>query len=138
MKFGALAAFLLLLLACADEGGITVIDAWARPTPPNSDVGAFYVSLANRGGNDVLIGADAEVCGSTALHDTVFEDNMMEMRHIDEVEVGSGESLEMVPGGVHVMCLDMDTTLVEGAEVTVTLLFRDSPAVAATVSVEQR
>ena len=139
MRAITFAVFLLLVVACASsDRGITVTDAWARPTPPNSDVGALYVSLANNGDADVLTGADSDVCGSTELHDTVLEGNVMEMRHIKKIEVESGDILEMVPGGVHIMCLDMDTVLVEGLEVTVSLHFQDSAAVSATVSVEQR
>lgn len=138
MRPAPVLGLLLALAGCAGEGGLTVVDAWARPTPPESDVAAFYVTVRSAGNDDELIGAASDVCGSTALHDTLREDGVMEMRHIGSVEVGAGEELEMVPGGTHIMCLDLREPLVEGREVTLLLHFAESPSLEARVSVEQR
>jgi copper(I)-binding protein len=128
----------LVITACSGEGGLVVVDAWARPTPEVADSAAFYVSLSNDGPDVVLEGAQAAICETTALHDSVLEDGVMEMRPVDTIAVGGGDDLVMEPGGLHLMCFGLGHQLMENEEIEVSLLLEDNGAVTAAVSVEDR
>lgn len=128
----------LVLGGCAGDAGISVIDAWARPTAPVADVAAFYVTLENGGQADTLHGASSDRCGQAEIHDNVLQDGIMTMRHLHSVEIGPGQTVEMGPAGMHVMCLGVEEPLVEGEDIALTLDFEYAGEVVAMVSVEER
>ena len=41
--------------AIATDDGIAVVDAWGRPTPPNADEAAFYVTIRNEDAADTSV-----------------------------------------------------------------------------------
>lgn len=127
--------------ACGDddagEGGgtpdIRVEDA-VVPAPAGAN-GALYFQLINGGdGDDRLLGATTEVAEEVELHETVAgDDGLSRMEHVDEVAVGAGETVELTPGGLHVMLLDVEP-LEEGDTITVELELERS----GTLTVEAR
>lgn len=138
----AIAAALLLALAgaaCGGDGGVEVADAWARPTPEVAERAAVYMSLANNGDNDaVVVGASAGRCGSMEVHQTVVEDDVMEMQRIAELVVPPGETVVMEPGGFHLMCMMVTQPFVEGETIGVDIEFRDGTSQTVSVDVEDR
>lgn len=133
-----LGAVLLVAAGCGKEGRLAVVDAWARPTPVVADTSAFYVTLSNGGSEAVIAGARSPVCEATALHDSVLEEGLMEMRQVDSITVLSHTELVMEPGGLHIMCLGLTEPLVEADEVALTLQLEDGSALEVPVSVENR
>lgn len=137
-----IAAAVLVVLAgagCAGNGGIEVVDAWARPTPEVAERAALYVSLANNGEDDaVVIGASASRCGSMEIHETVAEGDVMEMRRVDELVVPSGETVVMEPGGFHIMCVSVSEPLVDGETIGVDIVFVDGLTQSVSLEVEDR
>ena len=61
---------------------------------------------------------------------------MMGMREIDALIIPAGETVELVPGGFHLMLIDLAEDLVPGATFDLTLTFADAGEV--TVNVEVR
>lgn len=129
---------MLVVAGCSQGGGITVEDSWARPTPPVADSAALYVSLANGGEEDSLVGASSQTCGVAMLHDTVVNGDVMEMRHIEERSLPSAGTLRMEPGGLHIMCLQLTEPLAAGDMVEVTLSFTGAGELTVVVPVEDR
>lgn len=139
MRARILTGLLLVATACtSSDGGVAVVEAWARPTAPEADVAAFYVDIRNDGPDEVLVGAQSDRCGAVALHDTVLEDGVMTMRHIEEVAIDGGSTLTMEPGGLHIMCVDLEESLVAGQHVDLVLLLGYAVRLEIAVSVEQR
>jgi len=136
--FRLLAISLVAFVACSGDVGLEIVDAWARPTPAVADSAAFYVSLSNDGPDVALWGAEAAICETTALHDSVLEDGVMKMRQVDTIVLKEGDDLVMQPGGLHVMCLGLGHQLMESEEIEVSLLLEDGGVVTAAVSVEDR
>lgn len=54
-------------------------------------------------------------------------DSMMTMQEVDSIKVPAGESVQMKPGGYHVMVMDLKKDLVVGDTVEVTLTFAGGP-----------
>jgi copper(I)-binding protein len=110
--------------------GIVVTQAWARATPPGATTGAVYITLDNRGSTpDRLVTITSPAAGSAMLHETVEQDGVSQMRMI-EGDVPAGSTLEMKPGGVHIMLMDLTAPLKQGETVSLTLDFEAADDVA--------
>lgn len=110
--------------------GLHVESAWARATLPGSAVSAAYFTVRN--GNalpDVLLQVASPVAGRVELHRTVTEEGMARMRPAGEVQVDAGQSLHAEPGGLHVMLMELQGPLAEGATLPLSLVFRDAGTV---------
>jgi len=102
---------------------IAVTRAWARATPPGASVGAVYLTIENKGGApDRLIAVTSPAAGSAMLHQTVEESGVSRMREGDE-SIAPGATLDMRPGGAHIMLMGLKTPLTAGETVAVTLDF---------------
>ena len=133
------AAAALLVAACSSPPGpkISAEDAWARETAGGS-TGAAYVTIANKGGADELVGVRATI-GQAMLHESRMEDGIMRMRAVpadDGLIVPSNGKLSLAPGGAHVMLTGLDRPLKAGDRFRLTLLF--DKARPETVTVEVR
>jgi periplasmic copper chaperone A len=104
-------------------GNIVVTAAWARATPPGASVGAVYVTLENRGAsNERLVSVASPAAKSAMLHETVEEGGISTMRE-SENAIAPGATLEMKPGSVHIMLMEITKPLKEGETVSVVLSF---------------
>ncbi|WP_208026956.1 copper chaperone PCu(A)C [Rhabdothermincola sediminis] len=57
------------------------------------------------------------------MPDTTMSGGMMQMREVDAIEVPAGGTVELKPGGYHVMLLELAEPLTEGTMVPLTLRF---------------
>ncbi|AVJ56911.1 hypothetical protein C5610_11835 [Idiomarina sp. OT37-5b] len=118
------------ILACCTFSAwavdVTATNAWARASIPGASSGAGYVSLHNETASVItLVGMKSDVSKTTELHTHIHEDGMMKMTHVSEVSIAPGETLEMKPGGYHIMLMGLQEPLQEGSTVAVELLFAD-------------
>lgn len=122
-------------------GGMAVLDAWTRPSPPTVDEAAIYVTVENRDApDDRLIGASSDRCVVVTPHLTMVDDDIARMVDADGDQLGlrRGERVEMTPVGLHLMCLGLVETFAVGDRFDVTLRFSTHPPITVTASVEQR
>jgi len=99
---------------------IEVKDPWVRLVPPNAKNTAAYMKIENKGTEaDKLVDASNNVSKITELHETVGG----KMRRVDAIEVPAGKTVELKPGGLHVMIIDLKEPLKEGQTVEITLKF---------------
>lgn len=100
------AAALLLPLPALACDGLALEQAWIRAAPPGAAVMAGYGKLVNHGSSPVTIaslaGADF---GSVELHRSSMVDGKMRMRRADPLTLAPGQSLELAPGGYHLMLM---------------------------------
>jgi periplasmic copper chaperone A len=103
-------------------------EAWVRSTPPNRTVTAAYLGIRNNSGESRrMTGAASPVAGRVELHTHVHDprSGMMQMRHVEAIELPAGETVRLAPGGLHIMLMDLDRDLQPGATVPMTLEFDD-------------
>ncbi len=107
------------------SGEVEVGGAWIRPTPPISNIGAFYLTIRNDGASpDRLVGATAPRCAEIEIHQTeTDEDDVASMGEAtaDQLTIEAGRSLVFEPSGLHVMCLGLDEPVEAGQLVTLTV-----------------
>jgi len=113
-------AFALLaqtVLAQAQQPApMEVSKAWSRATPAAAPVGAGYLALTNRGPEaDRLIGGSTEVAARVEVHEMSMDNGVMKMRELPGgLEVKPGATVELKPGGYHLMLVGLKRPLKEG------------------------
>ncbi|MFN8622086.1 MAG: copper chaperone PCu(A)C [Chloroflexota bacterium] len=110
---------------------ITVDGAWARVSPMMSMAGAAYLTIHNSGTtDDALIGATSPIAGSVETHETKDDGTgQMAMSPVDSIPVPAGGSVELKPGGYHIMLIDLTQPLDPGVVVPLTLTFQSGAVV---------
>jgi len=117
-----IAALLAAGLASAVHAQVTVDGAWARATVPNqSATGAFMRLTAQK--DVMLTGARSPVAGIVEVHEMWLDKDIMRMRPADRVPLKARQTIELRPGGLHVMMMDLKKQIKAGERVPLTLLF---------------
>lgn len=109
-------------------GDLTISAPFSRATLPNAPVAGGFMTLTNDGAqDDRLIGAESAVAGHMEIHEMAVVDHVMTMRELpDGLPVPAGETVELRPGGLHLMFMQLQQPLVEGETVEVTLTFENA------------
>jgi copper(I)-binding protein len=123
--FALIAVLALVAGACAeDDASLEITDAWSRAaTGPN---GAVYLTIEGGDADAALesVSVSTDIAAMAQIHQTVMmDDGTMSMTMLPEVEIPAGSTVMMVPGGVHVMLMELAEPLEVGDEVDVTLTF---------------
>ena len=118
-------------------GELTISLAFARATLPNAPVGGAYLTIVNKGqSDDRLVSAEAPVAGKVELHEMAMEGDVMKMRQLtDGVPVPAGATVELKPGGLHIMLMGLKESLVEGQTFPLTLTFEHAGTVTVDVAI---
>jgi copper(I)-binding protein len=119
-------------------GGLVIETPWSRATPAAAKVGSAYMRIVNRGSApDRLIGGTTTVAGRFEVHATSRTGDVVRMQRLDGgLAIGPGETVELKPGGVHVMLLDLQRPLKQGETIAGTLTFEKAGTVAVEFRVE--
>lgn len=118
-------------------GTLAISGAYARATPPGAPVGGGFLTIANSGAEDRLIAVRApELTDDAQIHEMAMQGEVMQMRALPEgLTIPAGGSVELKPGGYHIMFMDLKKPLVGGETVPVTLEFEHAGAVEVPLSV---
>lgn len=117
--------------------GPLVIEApWTRATPGGAKVGGGYLKITNTGAEaDRLIGGSLPTATAVEVHEMSLTDGIMKMRKLDKgLEIAPGQTVELKPGGYHIMFTGLREGLKQGPPVKGTLVFEK----AGTVEIEYR
>lgn len=101
---------------------ITVRDPWVRATVVDQKATGAFMSLSAASGAR-LVEARSPVAGVVEIHEMTMQDNVMRMRAIDGLELPPGRSVDLKPGGYHVMLMDLRGRIQPGDRVPLTLVF---------------
>ena len=117
--FALLMASLTLSLPAQAESA-RVEGAWARSTVTGQQSGgAFMVISSER--NAMLIGAETPAARQVEIHEMKSEGGVMKMRPVSKLELPAGKSVELKPGGYHLMLIGLKKPLQAGDKLPITL-----------------
>ncbi len=125
-------ALVATVASAAERVGDLVIDTpWTRATPPAANVAAGYLTITNTGATaDRLIGGSAPFADRVEIHEMAMDDGVMRMRELDRgLALPPGETVNLEPGGFHVMFMALGEPLAAGTTVRATLRFERAGAV---------
>jgi len=135
VALAGVAAAAVVGLAIAAEPTVRVLDAWARATAPGAENGAVYFKIVNQGAADRLVGARTQAARAAELHASATRDGVVEMRHLDALPIEAGATVELAPGGTHVMLVGLESRLVAGTHLELRLIFATAGEIAVDVTV---
>jgi len=130
----------LLIAGCAGaEAGIVVQNPMARATPPGVETGAAYMTIVNRGqAADRLLSVSSPAAKMAELHESVNDNGVMKMEPRPEgFEIPAGGTLELKPGGKHIMLMGLVAPLEAGKKIEITLVFEKAGQMKVEVPVQQ-
>ncbi|MDB6002010.1 MAG: hypothetical protein JWP52_3709 [Rhizobacter sp.] len=117
-------------------GALTIDHPYARSTSAGKRIGGGYLKLDNQGGADRLLSVTAPVSAKVELHTMSMDGNVMRMREVDGIDLPAGKSVELKPGGMHIMFVDLKAPLKAGDSFPLTLKFQKAGETTVTVKVE--
>ncbi|MBS7776829.1 copper chaperone PCu(A)C [Acidovorax sp. CCYZU-2555] len=125
MQFARLSTALAAsLLAMSAQAQVTVKDAWVRATVPQQKAtGAFMQIQAAQ--DSKLISASSPLTPHVEVHEMSMQGDVMKMRQVADIALPAGKTVELKPGGYHVMLLDLKQQVKEGASVPLTLVIEN-------------
>ena len=125
--FSALALSTLTLAAWAQA--VQVQNPWARATVQAQRSAGVFMSLAAP--TDMrLVGASSPVAAVGEVHEMRLENDVMKMRPLKGgLELPAGKTVELKPGGYHIMLMDLKASLVKDTTIPLTLTFVDAKGV---------
>jgi copper(I)-binding protein len=109
--------------------------AWARPTVEGQAAGGGFLKITGGSGADRLLSASTGVSKTTELHTMEMEGNVMRMRPITALDIPAGGTVELKPGGKHVMFMGLAQPLKAGTSFPLTLRFEKAGEVKVDVQV---
>lgn len=124
-----LACAVTLFSQAALAQALVVQNAWARATVQGQkSSGAFMSLTAPAGGR--LKSISTPVAGVAQVHEMRMEGDVMKMQALkDGLELPAGKTVELSPGGYHVMLMDLKVALQKDSSIPLTLVFVDTKGV---------
>lgn len=144
LALGTVLALLAALPTFAHEfkaGDISVGHPWSRATLPGAKVAAGYLTVTNNGSTpDRLVSATGEIAGKTEIHEmSVDAAGVMTMRPLqDGIEIPAGGTVELKPGGMHVMFMDLNQPAKPGEKFKGMLTFEKAGSIEVEFSVDNK
>ena len=116
------------------EESVRVSDAWARASVLASRPVASYLTIESAV-EDRLLGVTTPVAGHVMIHAVEKDGDVSRMKHIETLEVPTGERITLAPGGMHLMLMGLQDKLSEGTTFPMTLSFENAGEITVEVSV---
>ncbi|MBR1220110.1 DUF1775 domain-containing protein [Bradyrhizobium sp. U87765 SZCCT0131] len=118
-------------------GDLTITAPWTRATPGGAKIGGGYLKITNNGKSvDRFVGGSAPFAGRVEIHEMSMTDGVMKMRPLPNgLEIKPGETVELKPGGFHVMFMDLKQPFKQGDSLKTTLEFEKAGKVDVNFSV---
>lgn len=114
----------------AQADTLQIQSAWARSTAPLAKMGAIYLHILNSGADDQLIRANVDpgIASALSIHEMKLDERgMMRMSELKQgLPLPKGGSIELAPGGKHLMLEGLKTPLQVGQVFEITLEFKNA------------
>ena len=106
-------------------GDLTISGGWLKAMLPGQPTGGGYLTIANKGqAPDRLVAVSTPAAAKAEIHEMKVENDVMTMRPVEGgLEIPAGGSVELKPGGLHLMFMKVAAPFEKGATVPVTLEF---------------
>ncbi len=114
-----------LNLHAQTSAGIQIDGAWVRTAVPGQQgTGGFMKITAKQ--DMTLVGISSPVAGVSEVHEMSMDGGVMKMRALPNgIDLPAGKTVELKPGGMHLMLMDLKQALTKDSTIPVTLMFKD-------------
>lgn len=115
---------------------VAITDQWASAA--DTGMAAVFGTLTNSGHHDaVVVSGNSSVAGRVEVHEVVPDSTGSKTMRPKEggLAIPADGSHELVPGGDHLMLMDLNEPLTPGSDVTLTVVFSDGSTLPVTAQV---
>jgi copper(I)-binding protein len=134
INFGMLPLALLMATSVAAQVAV-VAEPWARATVQGQKATGAFMKITSKEGAK-LVGVSSPAAGVTEIHEMKMDKDVMKMAAVPSLDIPAGKSVELKPGGFHVMLMDLKAPLADKSSVPVTLTFENSKGVKSQVELQ--
>jgi len=114
-------ALAALALAAAAQAQLSVKEPWVRATVAHQKATGAFMQLTAASELRV-VEASSPVAGIVEIHEMAMVKDVMKMRAVDTLVLPAGKTVELKPGGYHVMLMDLKGQIKDGDTVPLTLV----------------
>lgn len=114
---------------------LTVKDAWVRATVAQQKATGAFMQLTAKADTKV-VSASSPMAGAVEIHEMSMDKDVMKMRAVPVLDLPAGKTVELKPGGYHVMLLDLKGPVKEGDLVSLSLVLEGKDGQRETVEVK--
>jgi len=125
MKKLIITGLLAVTTAAWSQTVVKVEDAWVRGTVATQKATGAFMRLTPSA-DARLVAAESPVAGVVEIHEMAMENDVMRMRQIPGLDLAAGRTMDLKPGGYHVMLMDLKQALKGGENVPIKLVFEDA------------
>jgi len=125
------------LTACM-SGRLSINDAWARPALAGNNGAVYFVIDNTSAPADVLLSASSDVAQAAEIHTSEIQNDVMKMLWQEKITIHFNTKVELKPGGMHIMLVNLKRDLKIGEMITLTLKFQNAGNVNVPARVEER
>ena len=110
----------------AEPSCVTVREGWVRLPPPGVTMAAGYGEIHNGCRTPVtVVAAGSKAFGDVSLHETTLVDGVSRMRAVERLPIAAGATVELKPGGLHLMLMQPEVPLSEDKVLPLRLSLED-------------
>ena len=125
----------LLMASSAVAQVAVVVEPWARATVQGQKATGAFMKITSKEGAK-LVGASSAAAGVTEIHEMKMDKDVMRMAAVPSLDIPAGKSVELKPGGYHVMLMDLKAPLADKTNVPITLTFENAKGVKSQVELQ--
>ena len=135
----------------SSSSGPEITKVWARTSPMETSLGAVYMTISSKDGDELTdVSVDSSIAAMAQIHEMVMASaetdvsmpmtteamsGEMVMQEVDSIVIDAGGSVDLMPGGYHIMLMEIAAPLELGAKFDVTLTFAKAGKVTVTAEV---
>lgn len=119
-------------------GDLAISHPYARAMIPGAKVGGGFLTITNHGKEaDRLIAASSPLAAEVQIHEMKMEGDVMKMAQLaNGIEIAPGATVELKPGGLHLMFMHVAEPFKEGAAVKAILVFEKAGSIEVELDVD--
>lgn len=125
----------------AQNNAIEAKDFYAFATIDGSNISAAFGTLSNTSEQPIALQKviiKGKIKGVVELHQTTNDNGMMKMLPVDSITIPAKQSVELAPGGLHIMLINLAKPLEAGKTIALKLAFNDGTTLDLQVPIQAR
>ena len=134
MKFAGIILATAVLASAPALAQVEAKSAWVRGTVGAQKTTGAYMEITSAQGGS-LVGAESASAATVEVHEMRMDGNVMRMRAVPRLDLPAGRTVELKPGGYHIMLIDLKRPLKKGDTVPLRLRIENKDKSVSTIEV---
>lgn len=114
----------MALLPSVAVAELQISNAWIKNLPPPVPVRAGYMTLYNpHGSSATIVSIHGDAFANIEIHQTIEQDGLVRMEPVPKLTIDSKSTVQLAPGGLHLMMTQPGEPTQPGDVINITILF---------------